>query len=125
MQTKIEPKQATEVAETRRVHFTTPAVNLHQEQDGFLLEADLPGVDKSGVDLRMEDGKLIITGHRKAEPNNGRVLHQEIAGVDYRRVFDLDPSIDPESIAATMEQGVLRIQLKKSEAHRPRKIQVA
>jgi len=125
MQTKIEPKKTSEVAETRRVHFTTPAVNLHQEEGGFLLEADLPGVEKTGVDLRMEDGKLIITGHRKAEPGNGRVLHREIAGMDYRRVFDLDPVIDPESIAATMEQGVLRIRLSKSEAHRPRKIKVA
>ncbi|MCX7712191.1 MAG: Hsp20/alpha crystallin family protein [Chthoniobacterales bacterium] len=110
--------------QARPIEYTTPAVDIHQDGDGYVVEVELPGVSKSGVDLTFEDGKLIIIGHREQKEKGGRVLLQEIRPADYRRVFDLDPTIDPSSIQATIEQGLLRIRLQKAEAHKPRKISI-
>lgn len=85
----------------------------------------MPGVAKEGVEVSVEDGKLTLVGHRAAGEAPGRVVYTETEGASYRRVFDLDPSIDPEKIAATIEQGLLSVRLHKAEAAKPRKIQVS
>lgn len=111
--------------QTRAIQYMSPAVDIHQDASGFVLEVELPGVGKSGVELTVEDGKLIIVGHRNREENEAKSLHREISGWDYRRVFDLDPVIDPSSVQASMEHGLLRVHLQKAEAHQPRKIVVS
>lgn len=107
-----------------RLDYVVPAVNLRQDSDGFTLEAEMPGVSKAGVEITFDDGKLTLTGH-KAEPKTaGSVVHRESVGQAYRRVFDLDPSIDAEKISASIEQGLLTVHLPKAEASKPRKISV-
>ncbi len=110
---------------TRRMEFAVPAVNIHRRANEFLLEVDVPGTEKKDVDLTVEEGKLTITAHRAKNPREGmRLLHQEIERLDYRRVFDLDPSVDPEKITAQMDQGLLRVELHKAETYKPRKISI-
>lgn len=117
-------KEITQTTQTRPIEYITPVVDIHQDGDGYIVEVELPGVSKNGVELTFEDGKLIILGHREHKTHSGRVLHQEINPADYRRVFDLDPSIDPSTIQASLDQGLLKIRLQKAEAHKPRKITV-
>ena len=84
----------------------------------------MPGVGKQGVEVTVEDGKLILGGHRTAASNDfGRALYRERKS-QYRRVFDLDPSIDAARISARIEQGLLTVHLPKTEAVKPRKITV-
>src|SRR5262245_33912965 len=108
----------------QRVEYFAPAVNLHQDADGFTLEVEMPGVGKQGVEVTVEDGKLILGGHRTSASDFGRSVYRERKAGDYRRVFDLDPSIDATRISAHMEQGLLTVQLPKTEAVKPRKITV-
>jgi HSP20 family protein len=109
----------------QRVEYFTPVVNLHQDADGFTLEVEMPGVGKEGVEVTVEEGKLILGGHRTVAANDfGRPVYRERKMGEYRRVFDLDPSIDAGQISARMEQGLLTVHLPKTEAVKPRKITV-
>jgi HSP20 family protein len=108
----------------QRVEYFTPRVNLHQDADGYTLEVEMPGVNKQGVEITVEDGKLILGGHGLAAGEFGRAVHRERKAGEYRRVFDLDPSIDATKISARIEQGLLTVHLPKAEAVKPRKITV-
>ena len=112
-------------ATVSRVEYVTPRVNLHQDAEGYTLEVEMPGVGKDGVEITAGDGKLVIVGHRGAAENPGKVLYRERNARAFRRVFDLDPSIDTGAISASVDQGLLTVQLRKSESAKPRKIAVS
>jgi HSP20 family protein len=104
----------------------SPNVNIFESNEGYLLEADMPGVNKEGLEVLLEGNSLTLVGRRApAEAPQGNLIHRESLEADYRRVFELDPAIDTKKIAAHMEQGVLRITLPKAEKVKPRKIAVA
>jgi HSP20 family protein len=113
-----------DAGEVQRVEYFTPLVNLHQDADGYSLEVEMPGVNKQGVEITVEDGKLIIGGHRSLGKDFGQAVYRERKPGEYRRVFDLDPSIDGSKISASMEQGLLKVHLPRVEAAKPRKIAV-
>ena len=106
------------------LEYVSPAVNLHHDADGFTLEAEMPGVRKEGVEITYDDGKLTLTGHRAVPVPSGNAVYTESAGQAYRRVFDLDLSVDSEKITARIDQGLLTVFLPKAEASKPRKIEV-
>ena len=110
---------------TQRVEYFAPPVDLHQDADGYTLEVEMPGVNRQGVEITVEDGKLVLGGHRSAPSEFGRAVYRERKSGDYRRVFDLDPSIDATKISARMEQGLLKVHLPRVEAVKPHKITVA
>ncbi|MCX7869240.1 MAG: Hsp20/alpha crystallin family protein [Terrimicrobiaceae bacterium] len=112
-------------AAAQRVEFAVPRVNIHQDGEGYTLEVEMPGVAKSGVEVTFEDGKLTLVGHPAEGQPSGRAVYRERALTGYRRVFDLDPSIDSEKITASIEQGLLKVRLHKAEAAKPRKITVS
>jgi len=104
--------------------FVSPQVNILETKDGYVLEAEMPGVNKEGLEVTLEGTEIIITGHRQLEPLPGTALFRESNEVDYRRVFELDPAIDTSKVSARMDQGVLTLSLPKSERVKPRKISV-
>lgn len=108
----------------RAREFITPVVNIVEGKDGYALEAEMPGVSKSGLEITLDNNELTIIGHRQPAPLNGEALFHESRNADYRRVFELDPAIDTAKISAQMEQGVLKLTLPKSERVKPRKITV-
>ena len=107
-----------------RQEFVAPEVNIYETKDGYVLEAEMPGVNKEGLEITLEGNEITIVGHQVAEPVNGETLFRESRQVDYRRVFELDPAIDTSKVSAKMEQGVLTLSLPKSERVKPRKIAV-
>lgn len=107
-----------------RVSYLTPLANIVESQDGYVLEAEMPGVNKDGLDISVENGELTILGRRAAVENRGREIYRESRAFDFRRTFELDPSIDTAGITAKIEQGVLKLHLPKAEAVKPRKIAV-
>jgi HSP20 family protein len=109
---------------TQRMNYLTPVANILETSDGYLLEAEMPGVAKDGIDVTVENGELIIVGRRGDKNVPGTPLYRESRPLDYRRVFDLDPSIDTSRITAKMEQGILSLTLPKAEEVKPRRIQV-
>lgn len=107
-----------------RTTFLTPAANIHEDKDGYVLEAEMPGVNKEGLALTVENGELMILGRRQMRDLKGTLLHRESRDADYRRVFELDPSIDANKITAKIDSGVLTLHLPKAEAVKPRQIKV-
>jgi HSP20 family protein len=104
--------------------YATPEVNIFETKDGYVLEAEMPGVSKEGLEITLEGNEITIVGHRQSEVVTGTPLFRERALADFRRVFELDPAIDTARIAAKMDQGVLSLTLPKSERVKPRKIAV-
>lgn len=117
--------RSTTPARRESPEFRVPAVNIHQNADGYTLLVEMPGVAKSGVDVTFEDGKLTLTGRREEPANPGNAVYREIERAGYRRVFDLDPSIDSEKIEAAIDQGLLRVRLPRAETAKPRRIEIA
>lgn len=110
----------------REREFYVPPVNIFETNEHFVVEADLPGVTKDGVEITVEDNELTIIGRRNdlQEVPNSEVLYQETRPGDFRRVFELDPTIDTSKISAKVQQGVLTLTLPKAEKVKPRKISV-
>jgi len=108
----------------QRVSFLTPLANILETNDGYVLEAEMPGVNKAGLEITIENGELVILGRRSNETVKGREVYRESRAADYRRVFELDPSIDSAKISAKIDQGLLRLHLPKAESVKPRKITV-
>jgi HSP20 family protein len=104
--------------------FVSPMVNIFETGEGYVLEAEMPGVNKDGLEITVEGTEVTIVGHKHVEPLPGSGLLRESAEADYRRVFELDPAIDTSKVAARMDQGVLTLTLPKSERVKPRKITV-
>lgn len=104
--------------------FIAPEVNIFETKDGYVLEAEMPGVSKEGLEITLEGNEITITGHRELSHVHGEPLFRECQLADFRRVFELDPAIDTGKISAKMTQGVLTLTLPKSEKVKPRKIAV-
>lgn len=111
-------------APDRTPEFISPQVNIFETKDGYVLEAEMPGVNKEGLEIMLEANEITLVGHRQPEVVSGEMLFGESLHADYRRVFELDPAIDTSKINAKMDQGVLTLTLPKSEKVKPRKITV-
>lgn len=110
--------------ETRGGAYFTPRVDIHETDNELLLFADVPGVRSEDVDLRYEQGELLLHARVQARPNNRTFLLNEYEEGDFYRVFTIHESIDSNRITAECKDGVLTVHLPKVEAARPRKIQV-
>jgi HSP20 family protein len=89
-----------------RVSYLTPLANILETKDGYVLEAEMPGVNKDGLEITVENGELTIVGHRAAVESRGRELYRESRPTDFRRSFELDPSIDTAHITAKVEKNI-------------------
>jgi len=107
-----------------RQEYAAPEVNIFENKDGYVLEAEMPGVTRDGLEITVEGSELAIVGRRHSEAAPGEALFRESHARDYRRVFEIDPAIDTTKVSARMEQGILTLTLPKSEKVKPRKIKV-
>jgi HSP20 family protein len=103
-----------------------PAVDIREESDRYVIEADLPGVRSEDIEVHMENGMLSIRGSRAKEVNraeNGYRRVERATGTFYRR-FSLPDSADAERISARCDNGVLEVVIPKQEKVQPRRIKV-
>jgi len=105
--------------------FIAPAATLLENTDGYTLEVEMPGVTKEHLEMWVENNELTILGRRSTPTVAGTLLHRESRSENFRRSFELDPSIDADKISAQIEQGVVTLTLPKAEQVKPRKIAVA
>ena len=104
----------------------SPAVDIKEEQDKYIVKADIPGVEKDNIDLSLEDGILTIKGERnyeKTEEKEGFSRVERIQGQFYRR-FALPDSTDESKIKASYKKGVLEVMISKQEKKKAKKIDV-
>lgn len=104
-----------------------PAVDIREEEQRFVLSADIPGVDRANVDVTLENGVLTIKGERHAEKQEtGEDFHRrERVHGTFLRQFSLPDTVNADSINATVKDGVLVIEIPKHAKPEPRKITVA
>ena len=121
--TKTDKRPVAETQDGQR-GYISPRVNITETKDGYLLEAEMPGVNKGGLEISLEGTELTLIGRRQEQVQGMDLLYRESANRDYRRVFVLDPTIDSAKIDAKIENGVLRLHLPRAEQLKPRKIQV-
>jgi HSP20 family protein len=106
--------------------YVAPEVNIFETKDGYVLEAEMPGVTKDGLSIKLEGNVLALTGHRQdGAVASAELVYRESRPVDFRRVFELDPTIETGKISAKMDQGILTLTLPKADRVKPRKIAVS
>ncbi len=103
--------------------YLTPAVDIYETDDALVVVADMPGVGKEDVDVRLEDDVLSIMG-KVSHPQRANPTYEEYGLLNYHREFRLDEEVDRENIKAELKQGVLTLTLPKKEAAKPRQIEV-
>ena len=105
----------------------TPAMDLVETDDHFVLRADLPGMQESDVTIELEDNLLTVAGERKAEHESKQegFYRLERAFGTFSRSLTLPQGIDPEAVTAGFENGVLEVRVPKPEQRKPRKIAIA
>jgi HSP20 family protein len=109
---------------TRPSVYYTPAVDIYETEDALVLEAEVPGVSREGLDVRYEEGVLTIVGRTSDESGEpGKAILTEYPRGDYYRAFSVE-DIDPEKIEAELSGGVLVCTLPKFEHAKKRKIDV-
>ena len=102
-----------------------PTADIYETNDALNVVLEMPGVDKGGVDIRVEDGVLKIEGRLDFSKYQGlQPLYTEYNVGHYSRSFRLSSKIDQNKIGAELKDGVLSLVLPKVEEAKPRTIQV-
>ena len=105
--------------------FITPPASVTEILDGYMLEIEMPGVKKDGLEISVENNELTIIGRRSVPAAEGTLIHRESRPENFRRAFEIDPSIDANKISAKIDQGLVTLTLPKAEHVKPRKITVS
>jgi HSP20 family molecular chaperone IbpA len=104
-------------------NYLSPAVDIYETEDGLVVMADLPGVDKDGLEISVEKGILTLEAHVSAEVV-GDEINREFALRNFYRQFRLPDSIDGSASNAVLKNGVLTLNLPRAAAAKPRRIEV-
>lgn len=102
-----------------------PPVDIWEDKDGITLCADMPGVSKDRLSLRVDGSNLIVEGQLQLElSENAEALYADVRSSLYRRSFSLSGELETGSIEASLKDGVLTVRIPKRAELRPRKIEV-
>lgn len=104
------------------------AVDVREDGDQIVVEAELPGFNKDQVDVTLENSVLTISADRseeRSEGNTGDFLVKERRYTRFQRSFTLPPTVDEGSVNAKLDNGVLTVTLNKRPEAKPRKISVS
>ncbi|SAL61101.1 Hsp20/alpha crystallin family protein [Caballeronia humi] len=108
----------------RRVTLT-PAVDIIEDTHGVTLWADLPGVPREKLDVKVHDGRLYIEAEAAVStPDNIRLNHVEVRAPLFARAFTLSDEFDTSRIDANLQNGVLKLSIPRREEARPRRVQI-
>ena len=111
------------VERSRDIATVGPVVDIYENEDEILVYADMPGVEKDKVTVNVDNGTLTLSGIRVIETKGAAVWH-EFGDVEFKRNFSVPQTIDVEKVNAELKDGVLRLHLPKSEAAKPKQIEI-
>jgi HSP20 family protein len=110
--------------QTQNEQFVVPLSSVIEDTDGYTLQMEMPGVNKEGLEIAVENNELTVVGRRSLPAVEGALIHRESRRNNFRRVFELDPSIDTGKVSARIDQGIVTLTLPKAEQVKPRRIKV-
>lgn len=127
--TEMTTKESTEVSATsdqaKPDQIIRPMVDIFEDESGITLHADMPGVSKERLDIKVEGDTLTIDGVAEIPmPEGMEPLWADVRATHYQRSFTLSPEMDVEKVEASLKHGVLTLRIPKREEHKPRKIEV-
>jgi len=121
---KSEQNITTNREETRSAsRVLVPAVDIFESDDNLTLIADMPGVEKNGLEINLEKGLLTISGEMALE-SRGKPLMREFSTANYYRQFKISEQIDAEKSSADLDNGVLILTIQKAETAKPKRIEI-
>jgi HSP20 family protein len=105
---------------------TSPALDLHEDNDNFVVKIELPGMKKEDIDVSLHDGSLSISGERKSEEKfeGADIYRSERYFGHFHRTITLPAEVAPDKIRAQYKDGVLTVTLPKAEEAKPKQIDV-
>jgi len=107
------------------VQHVVPPVDVYEDENGITLLADLPGVSRERLGVRVDGDTLLIEGTAEtAGPKQMELVYGEARLPAYRREFTLSRELDASRIEAQLKDGLLRLSIPKAEEARPRRIEV-
>lgn len=127
---QVTPKsQTSEVSDTSREadarRAVLPAVDVFEDASGITLLADMPGVSKDRLELRVEGDSLSIEGSVQPQTPDGlEPVYAEVRVPRFRRTFTLSRELDSAKIEANLKDGVLRLRIPKQAYAQPRRIEI-
>jgi HSP20 family protein len=126
VQTTSAPERAAAGAGSAPQGFVVPPVDVFENEEAITLLADLPGVPRDHLNLRVDGDTLLIeaTASAASTPPDMQLVYGELQCPAYRRQFTLSRELDASRIEAQLRDGVLRLTIPKAEEARPRRIQV-
>jgi HSP20 family molecular chaperone IbpA len=109
----------------RREATLPPPVDILESNDGITLQADMPGVSKERLQVRVEGNNLLLEGTVQLDvPESAHAVHADVRSSTYRRRFVLSRELETDKIEASLKDGVLTVHIPKRAELRPRKIEV-
>lgn len=99
-------------------------VDIREEDGKIAVDAEMPGFHKADVDISIDDDFLSIQAERSADEAKGRPHVQERVITRVQRAFRLPCAVDPDSVEATLQDGILHMEMKKSASNRTRRIEI-
>lgn len=111
---------------TQAERWVQPRATIFSKPEEVVLELEMPGVARDKIDVTVEKDELTVTGWRTVEDlGQFEILHQERNPANFRRSFVLSDTVDAQRIAASLDNGVLRLALPKAESAKPKRIEIA
>ena len=123
MENNIVQSEEKNIEKTREMNEMTPAVDIYENDDEILLLVDMPGVVKEDIKVDIDNGTLSIAGIRKLK-TEGVANYEEFTDVEYVRSFSVPQTIEVDKVEAELKNGILKLHLPKSEAVKPRQIEI-
>lgn len=104
----------------------SPALDLYDNKDAFVVSVELPGMKKEEIDLSLQEGVLTISGERRHEKENkeGQTFRSERYFGKFQRSVNLPTMVDANKVKASYKDGILTVHLPKAEEAKPRQIEV-
>jgi HSP20 family protein len=101
------------------------SANLHETPDAFVVELPLPGVKPEDVELTVKENVLVLQAKREWQaPEGAKTIWQGFRGGQWEQRFTLPGEVNPDKVSASLEYGVLRLELPKAEHTKPRTIRI-
>jgi len=120
------PRNLMDFFDPETVQAIHPKVNIVENEDEFLLTAEVPGMLEKDIHLEIKDGVLSLRGDAKEEKETqeGNYRINEFRSQSFERSFRLGEQVDPEKVVAKLEKGILKVSLGKKEIAKPKKVEI-
>jgi len=109
---------------TRGGTYFRPPVDIYENGDKLTVKADMPGCDPDHFDVNLEENRLTITAPNRARDDSWDPVYEEYREGHFYREFQLGKTIDRENITASVDNGVLTVELPKQQTAKRRKIDI-